>query len=415
MITPEDAALAAFFGPVTPRLLREAVWSIFVTRYTNYALVTVMMWDMFLTFPMEVELIWSSRTGLLKIIFLFNRYVTPAVLGVNIWALTGQAKGLTSTLICTVIVSLLIAIRLWAWYELSTRSLYLLLFVWLASFAAALTFMAQDLWMSLDDIVHIASVNVCQTVHPSVWKQWLPGTLEHGIYFVFLVLNAMATPRSTRSTALAMLYREGIIFYGLTFTSMFASLLIWRYASRLYIGLGLYTSWIVCQVAISRLLLDVKHSQSFRLKTSKEWSSFPSSAAGHHHHPHHHHHREQQSNSNSYPPPIPAPAPPAKVSEKEPEPLSTSSHPPVHHHQPGSLLRRLWWLSPRWHATAASSSSSSSSSASAHGDIYVDVAFDEAELPGPTPLREGPDHDHGHGHGRGGLKVSRLGRYDEWL
>ncbi|KAG8813795.1 hypothetical protein FRC18_002283, partial [Serendipita sp. 400] len=180
MITPEDAALAAFFGPITPRFLREAVWSIFVTRYTNYALVTVMMWDMFLTFPMEVELIWSSRTGLLKIIFLFNRYVTPAVLGVNIWALTGQAKGLTSTvcvllffkdvgtkrlrllttdLICTVIVSLLIAIRLWAWYELSTRSLYLLLFVWLASFAAALTFMAQDLWMSLDDIVHIASVN----------------------------------------------------------------------------------------------------------------------------------------------------------------------------------------------------------------------------------------------------------------
>ncbi|KAG8814464.1 hypothetical protein FRC17_001113 [Serendipita sp. 399] len=97
MASLEAPAVDAFFGPPTLRLIREAAWAALVTRYTNYAAITVIAWDMLLTFSAEVELIWSSRIGLLKIIYLFNRYVTPVVLGVNIWIMSGNAKGLTDT------------------------------------------------------------------------------------------------------------------------------------------------------------------------------------------------------------------------------------------------------------------------------------------------------------------------------
>jgi hypothetical protein len=105
--------------------------------------------------------------------------------------------------------------------------------------------------------------NVCITKSPVLWPQWLPSTIEHGIYAVFLLFNAMATPRSEQKAALAIIYRDGIVFYMLTFLVCLGSLLTWAFAPRAYMGFGLYPPWMVFQVGISRLLLNVKTSQIF--------------------------------------------------------------------------------------------------------------------------------------------------------
>jgi hypothetical protein len=76
------------------------------------------------------------------------------------------------------------------------------------------------------DIMHEPVLNVCITTAPVIWPQWLPATVEHGIYAVFLLFNAMATPRSERKAALAIIYRDGIVFYMLTFLVSLGSLLV---------------------------------------------------------------------------------------------------------------------------------------------------------------------------------------------
>ncbi|KAG8832052.1 hypothetical protein FRC17_002115 [Serendipita sp. 399] len=88
------------------------------------------------------------------------------------------------------------------------------------------------------------------------------------------VYNAIGTPRSSQRPALAILYRDGIVFYVITFSVFLTSLLVWRFASRIYMGLTLVAPWVVVQMAISRLLLDVKTSQLFdRKEKQQQWAA----------------------------------------------------------------------------------------------------------------------------------------------
>lgn len=87
-----------FFGPLTAKTLQSAAYAVRTARAVNYGAMSLMLWDMLLTLPREVELIWNSQLTALKVIFLFNRYATPAVISVNIWAMSGHARGLTESL-----------------------------------------------------------------------------------------------------------------------------------------------------------------------------------------------------------------------------------------------------------------------------------------------------------------------------
>lgn len=92
-----------FFGPPTLKLLVDSAEALSISRRFNYAFFTFMVWDLVLTFPREVSklwlsvislvnmrvkqvtLIWSSRLTLVKILFLFNRYISLLVMAVNVW------------------------------------------------------------------------------------------------------------------------------------------------------------------------------------------------------------------------------------------------------------------------------------------------------------------------------------------
>lgn len=411
-----------FFGPLTAKTLQSAAYAVRTARAVNYGAMSLMLWDMLLTLPREVELIWNSQLTALKVIFLFNRYATPAVISVNIWAMSGHARGLTESfcrgwnsaafgiqLFCSAMVSCLVSFRLWAWYDMSTRNLYILLSIWVASVIASLAFVVDSMWVHGRDIIHIPMFNVCMTKQPVIWTQWLPGVIEHGLYFSLLFYHAMATPRSAHRPALAILYRDGILFYFVTFGVMFTALIIWKYAPRLYMGVTLYTPWIVFQMAISRLLLHVRTSQLFEGYASRRNTSASSCQAPHLRHPtalplqsFHTAQRMAQHGrtlpfvkrgeyvtSSGHQPRTPSPQTSSQSHGRETQYIEDVGPRWGSNQQLRFWRRRLWWLLPEvW--------------ASSEGvrDVYVFIGA------------ESQDCEIG---GTGGVRVSRLGRFDHWL
>lgn len=273
------------FGPIT---LQGLITSLTIARGICsfiYACVTIMFWDMLLTIPVEVELLWKSGLSLLKVIFLFNRYVSAMVIAVSVFLMSGLSSGLTDStcrgwlafstfleILSIASTSFLYAFRLWAWYEMSTRTLTILILVWALSLLVSIGLLIDTAGVHNRDFVYQPIFNVCVSLKKVIWPQWVPATVEHGVYASFLLFNAMRTPRSERTPALAILYRDGILFYMVTFVVCAGSLGLLVLGPRVYVPLGTYPPWIIFQVAISRFLLNVKTSQLF---ASKEQSSGP--------------------------------------------------------------------------------------------------------------------------------------------
>ncbi|KAG9080621.1 hypothetical protein FS749_007956, partial [Ceratobasidium sp. UAMH 11750] len=58
----------------------------------SFAGYVVLLYDHIITFSDEVELIWSRPTSVVSTIFLLNRYLTPAVLAVDIYDKGGLTR-----------------------------------------------------------------------------------------------------------------------------------------------------------------------------------------------------------------------------------------------------------------------------------------------------------------------------------
>lgn len=84
----------------------------------------------------------------------------------------------------------------------------------------------------------------------------------------FLVYKAIATPRAGQTPMLAVLYKDGIVYYSITFFALLWATLMWRAASYVYLGIPLYSTWMVLQVAMSRLLLSIRSTQAVYLHKS---------------------------------------------------------------------------------------------------------------------------------------------------
>ncbi|CCA72836.1 hypothetical protein PIIN_06772 [Serendipita indica DSM 11827] len=417
-----------FFGPLTAKTLQSAAYAVRTARAVNYGAMSLMLWDMLLTLPREVELIWNSQLTALKVIFLFNRYATPAVISVNIWAdhahsflidtplrqgsfagdgtrprseSSSSARPWSRALFHSVFGLGTICRRAIYTYSSQYGSLLSLL-PWRLS-------LTRCGFMGEQDIIHIPMFNVCMTKQPVIWTQWLPGVIEHGLYFSLLFYHAMATPRSAHRPALAILYRDGILFYFVTFGVMFTALIIWKYAPRLYMGVTLYTPWIVFQMAISRLLLHVRTSQLFEGYASRRNTSASSCQAPHLRHPtalplqsFHTAQRMAQHGrtlpfvkrgeyvtSSGHQPRTPSPQTSSQSHGRETQYIEDVGPRWGSNQQLRFWRRRLWWLLPEvW--------------ASSEGvrDVYVFIGA------------ESQDCEIG---GTGGVRVSRLGRFDHWL
>ncbi|KAG8814465.1 hypothetical protein FRC17_001114 [Serendipita sp. 399] len=152
----------------------HALWAYRISTSITYAAFAVLIWDIVITFAQEVAFVWPAKFTIVKGLFLFNRYISPTVVAVNLWMFSGHATHLND--------------------------------------------------------------------------------------------KALKIPRSSQTPLLAILYKQGILYFAVTFILFFTSLSIWRFLPKEWFYLPLLSTWILCQIAMSRLLLSVKSSQAFQEK-----------------------------------------------------------------------------------------------------------------------------------------------------
>lgn len=251
----------------------------------SYSAFTLLIWDVLLTFGDEVRYVWSAKFTLVKGLFFFNRYISPLIISINLWTFTGRAAGLTDNF-CRIwlsildvtqvigisLVSLIVTFRLYALEEITRTAFTLLLLVWGIALAIAMLLLVKNFFLKLETIHVLPVGNVCYAVLPRIWENWLPNVAEHAIFFLFLLFKSLKTPRSAQTPLLAIMYRHGIFYFAFTLTVFVLSFVTWRYLDLKWFSVPLLSTWIMCQVATSRLLLGVKSSQAFQHFLSSSFS-----------------------------------------------------------------------------------------------------------------------------------------------
>jgi len=267
-----DPLVASIFqtGDVLVKL-ENAVSATYTIRAANAAALTLFLWDVLLNLSREIPIVWTTRLTVIKVLYLVNRYVAPLSMAVHIWTFSGLSSGLSDSrcriiysiaslaeLLCISFVSLVIAIRLYAVYELSSRALYIFIAFWFIIFVSVSALTVPNLWLRLNSMRYVPVFNVCAlNISSTFWTQLLPKVIEHGVLCIFLIYNAMSTPRSSQTAMVAMLYRGGIVYYAFTFVVLMSTMMAWRFGSTLYIGMTAFTTGLFLTMSASHLLLNM--------------------------------------------------------------------------------------------------------------------------------------------------------------
>ncbi|KAG8907935.1 hypothetical protein FRB99_001443 [Tulasnella sp. 403] len=91
--TPDPAVIQAL-----AHQLSTAFTHITASRYLSFAGFVVLIYDHLLTFADEVELIWLKPMSLVTMLFLFNRYLVPLIIMVDLYDKGGFARNVPNLL-----------------------------------------------------------------------------------------------------------------------------------------------------------------------------------------------------------------------------------------------------------------------------------------------------------------------------
>ncbi|KAH9950720.1 hypothetical protein B0H21DRAFT_863520 [Amylocystis lapponica] len=272
-----------------------SVWETLVTHEAAVNTVTLLgftalVYDHILTLGDEVNFIWNARMGLVSAIFLFNRYVVPLVLVVDVYETIGLSA--KSTLFCAVwtalqsyitIVSFMSihAIVAWRLYALHGGQPWIGRLLWIS---ASVYLLSSTVIITVALIPIITKIkpeyHECVSAIPSfLWTAWLPSVVFETLLFSLTVFAMIRQdPRKSFSSLSILLYRDGMLYFvAVTLCSLF-SLLVWALAGPTFLGLARYFALAMVNIAGSRLVLNLKGYTASQSAVFE--SSLPSSSTG---------------------------------------------------------------------------------------------------------------------------------------
>ncbi|KAI0088523.1 hypothetical protein BDY19DRAFT_993920 [Irpex rosettiformis] len=215
-----------------------------VTVYMGFVSFMVLVWDHIITFGEEVEFIWNGRKGLLAVLFLLNRYITPLGFIINLFA--GQSSG-PLKFFCSPRLQLsqpYISCQHYVRYEgsmtvtgLNTTTLMMLLRIsalyhrqpWIVAFMAVcfgieLGVNAYLLTHGVA-VVHNSSIHACTMIFDesvSRWlasaSAWLPLTYDTIVLTLTLYKTLGPLRKKTAGKIARVLLRDGILYYSVIFS-----------------------------------------------------------------------------------------------------------------------------------------------------------------------------------------------------
>ncbi|KAI0746705.1 hypothetical protein C8Q80DRAFT_789399 [Daedaleopsis nitida] len=231
---------------------------------------TALLYDHFVTFPDEINLIWYPKKGIVSIIFLLNRYCIPIMLALDIYELFGDAAAsITFCRIWTVVQSYLTiasyisihAIVAWRVYAIYNGQRWISRLLWIAgflNFAIAAGISTASLIPIISDLrpFHHACVG---NVPNYIWSIWLPSVVFETLIFALTIRAMLMQGQRHSLTSLSLLlYRDGMLYFVAVLLCSLFSLMVWALAGPDLLGLARYFALAMVNIAGSRLVLNLK-------------------------------------------------------------------------------------------------------------------------------------------------------------
>ncbi|KAL0578455.1 hypothetical protein V5O48_003555 [Marasmius crinis-equi] len=252
-------------------------------RKVSVACLTLNLWDIVTTLDEEIAFFWSGRWTVSRALFLFNRYLPPAVSIVIVYCFFGSDLSPEVLLSYSFVVGVstvqvVLVIRIWYLFHHSRA----IRFLAVGSFVIAAILSFVFVVLSFPFLISSEQIDIpgtgrigCSIPAPrNFWRLFLPALILHTLLFVFTVLRAFRTPKVFRDAPLMRrLLRDGGVFYFIVVVivgfSAISAFFVNAYAVNLtaiYSGLVL----TVTSVAISRLMLNIR-TLADRLGYDEKW------------------------------------------------------------------------------------------------------------------------------------------------
>jgi len=242
-----------------------------VTGYLAVASLCVLIYDHIVCFPQEVELMWSSRWGLAKIVYLWNRYFSLIAISVNTSVIVREiesetacigwlkVQGITSTLVIAT-VDFVLMLRVWIIYGRPW------LLIWLFAFLGLM----EVSTMIVVDFVAYAQMTGQNTYTWGCYAYNVPRFLTTYaaapllvtfIMFAMTVYKCGTTLQRYEAGVMQMwklFLRDGVLWFLAVFAAAGAALLIWTMQRETLKQLLVVPALVVYSTVASRTLLNIR-------------------------------------------------------------------------------------------------------------------------------------------------------------
>lgn len=258
--------------------LTLAVGQISISRYLCGVALVLSLYDWLLLLEAESETVWKGRWTLPKIIYYFNRIVTPAGLMAANYQLTDQRSGVLSASFCRAytfansliellsffLSNWLLTLRLVALYKRKPLVVWFLYTFLITSYLATLGLMVYTLYtfglsIHYSSILHACSSNTRSPLMPAIFLA--PAAYECTLFgltgFKAWQDSKLFYQSSANAPFLTVLYRDGLICFVIMMGVRIWN--VWIYATQPLSAayLGIYLLWATMTILSTRVYLNL--------------------------------------------------------------------------------------------------------------------------------------------------------------
>jgi len=243
--------------------------------YLSLVSFSILLYDYCLTFVAEVERCWMGKLNWGTGFFYLNRYLTlfghvPIMMEV-FWSTSNPNKveichHLQSfhqflAIAIQIVVASMLIMRIYALYEQSRKVLAFYIFV-------ALTIVIGGLWAMLGGgnekpravQIHVGcGANLSRKKAVRLGACWAGMLLFDSLVFCMTLYKSVVLPRPNGVNILDILFRDGVIYFGVIMASNLANILTFMLGGTFTRGVATTFTNIISSVMISRLVLNLRH------------------------------------------------------------------------------------------------------------------------------------------------------------
>ncbi|PVG04237.1 hypothetical protein CPB86DRAFT_209522 [Serendipita vermifera] len=268
----EGASLETLIG-----LLVNGVQSLQDCRYTSAAAATIYVYDIFLTFDVEVELVWTDfHITIPNILYILNRYICLGFFLNAIYDLTGfrphlsesycrkptQVIGFILAHLCWTSIMALRVTALWTQNKPLVRLIWIL---WVCTMCAVITIGVRSYIQITEDVIYSSIIDMCVPTKP-LPRVMAASPIASTIYELLVTIltiiktyqHIVILGESRVPPLLRTLSRDGVMYFIMSTTIAIANIFCWNLFPPDKSLMLLYLYWGGISTLISRLVLNLR-------------------------------------------------------------------------------------------------------------------------------------------------------------